>query len=39
MGLIAALLMMAGIALHFPTRSAVVHWVEDQLERVRQERG
>ncbi len=34
-----ALALIVGLVLHFPTRSGVVHWIEDQLVIVEQERS
>ncbi len=31
-------LLILGVALHFPTRSGVIHWIEDQLRLMEQER-
>lgn len=33
-----ALGLMAALVLHFPTRSGVIHWIENQLEQVAQQR-
>ena len=37
-GLAVAVAMILGLAFHVPTRSGVVHWIEDQLQLIRQER-
>ena len=37
-GLAVAIVMIVGLAFHFPTRSGVVHWIEDQLAKIEQER-
>ncbi|NLX99892.1 MAG: hypothetical protein GXY83_27660 [Rhodopirellula sp.] len=36
-GLVVAISMILGLALHMPSRSGVVHWIEDQLHLIRQE--
>ncbi len=33
-----AMLFLLGVACHFPTRSRAIHWIEDQLRVVKQER-
>jgi hypothetical protein len=38
LSLIAAIALIIGVALHFPTRARVTHWIEDQLRRVEQQR-
>ncbi|HYW80641.1 MAG TPA: hypothetical protein VE890_13740 [Thermoguttaceae bacterium] len=38
MALIVAGVMIIGVALHFPTRSRLIHWIEDQLTLIEQER-
>jgi hypothetical protein len=37
-GLVVAVAMILGLAFHVPTRSGVVHWIEDQLELIEKER-
>jgi hypothetical protein len=34
--LVTAIVMTFGVALHFPTRSGVTHWIEDQLAAIEQ---
>ena len=36
LALAAAIVLIIGVALHFPTRSSAVHWIEDQLAAVEQ---
>lgn len=38
-GLAVAILMILGLMFHIPTRSSVIHWIEDQLAIVQQERS
>jgi len=38
LAMIVALLLILGVALHFPTQSGVLHWIEEQLRRVDEER-
>jgi len=38
LALVVAVALIVGVALHFPTRSRLVHWVEDQLALIEQER-
>jgi hypothetical protein len=38
LSLIAAIAFIIGVACHFPTRSRVLHWIEDQLRLVDQQR-
>ena len=38
LSLIAAILLILGVAAHFPTRSRVIHWIENQLRLVDEER-
>jgi len=38
LGIVVAIAMILGLALHVPTRSGVVHWIEDQLELIDQDR-
>ena len=38
LALIVAVLLILGVALHFPTRSGVIRWIEDQLRLVERER-
>ena len=37
-GLAGAILLILGVALHFPTRSRVIRWSEEQLELLKRER-
>jgi len=37
-GLAIAVVMIVGLALHIPTRSGVVHWIEDQLQLIEEQR-
>jgi hypothetical protein len=37
-GLVVAVAMILGLVFHIPTRSGVVHWIEDQLQLIEQER-
>ena len=36
LALAAAIVLIIGVALHFPTRSSAVHWIEDQLAAIKQ---
>ncbi|MEE8451385.1 MAG: hypothetical protein V3R99_05695 [Thermoguttaceae bacterium] len=38
LALIVAIILIIGVGLHFPTRSRLVHWIEDQLTLMEQER-
>ncbi len=38
LGLVVAVAMILALALHIPTRSGVLHWIEDQLQLIEQER-
>ncbi|HUT89904.1 MAG TPA: hypothetical protein VMY37_10425 [Thermoguttaceae bacterium] len=38
LALILAVFLILGVALHFPTQSGVIHWIDDQLRLVEQER-
>lgn len=37
-GLVVAIALILGLAFHIPTRSGVLHWIEDQLELIEQDR-
>lgn len=37
-GLVVAIALILGLAFHIPTRSGVVHWIEDQLELIERDR-
>jgi len=37
-GLVVAVALILGLAFHIPTRSGVLHWIEDQLELIEQDR-
>ena len=36
--LLMAVVLILGVAVLFPTRSAVIHWIEEQLDRIEQQR-